>query len=174
MTTKTVLAAGVAAGLAYVTFVVCSPAEPEHANGRGSLAESEAREPDSGTERQRRETPTARSDQPDELRRPHQADSIGDANQALPSQLERAWVRLDRITTKLREAREDLSSLTDQERQALFAEGMAAYDTVLAQANLTGPEAKAELEARYPELRELMLAVKPPRPEPPQPDADGG
>lgn len=164
VTTKTVLYVGVAAGIAYVLWAVFRLAGPEPASGPTGSPVNAARPPNVRPGQQQAVATTGDGNAHDELRHPHEAQPIPDADQAPPSKLERAQARLDRITTKMRHAREDLSSLTDQERRALFAEGMAAYDSMQAQARLEGPEAKAELEALYPEFRELMLAVKPPPP----------
>lgn len=46
------------------------------------------------------------------------------------------------------------------EREALFRQAMAAYDTMLAGANRHGPGAKRALQARYPRLRELMARLR--------------
>jgi hypothetical protein len=172
VTTKTVLAAGAAAVLAYMMWAVCAPAEPESAIEPGMSPQPAAQRPDPPPELREPVDTAGRSAEDEETRPSDETQRIDNAAGTPPSGLERARMRLDRVTTKMRQARDDLSSLTDQERQTLFAEGMAAYDTMLAQANLAGPEAKAELEALYPEFRELMLAVKPPPPGGHEPEDD--
>jgi hypothetical protein len=173
-TTKTILAAGTAVGLAYATWTVCAPVEPGPAPNPGSVSENAALPPDTRPELREPEDTASNRAEDAEPRPPDGTQRIGKAAQASPSELDKARARLERITTRMREARDDPSSLTNEQRQALFAEGMAAYDTMRAQASLAGPEAKAELAALYPEFRELMLAVKPPPPQAPQADADGG
>jgi hypothetical protein len=46
------------------------------------------------------------------------------------------------------------------EREALFREAMAAYDTMLAGAHRRGPAAKEALLARYPRLRAMMARLR--------------
>ena len=174
MTTKTVVAVGTAIGLAFVTWTVCAPADLEQATAPGSLPENPAR-PSSVRFDQSAPPATERHEHEDgDLRDGDEKQFLADADQAPPTELDEARARLERITVKMREARHDLSSMTNEERQALFAEGMAAYDSMRAQASLAGPEAKAELDALYPEFRELMLAVKPPPPGAREPEPDGG
>ncbi len=72
-----------------------------------------------------------------------------------------SWEMLDEVTEDLRRAREDLASLSSEERQQLFREAMTVYDKSHAAARLAGAEAEAELSSRYPEFRELMVTVKP-------------
>lgn len=68
-----------------------------------------------------------------------------------------ATAELDRLLEVLEAsgARDDAAT-----REARFREAMAAYDRMLAAAHRHGPDAKAELAARYPRLRALMAALR--------------
>ena len=68
-----------------------------------------------------------------------------------PVDFEGARDRLDVILA-------DLEAGHDTE--GLFEEAMAAYDTMLAAAHRVGPDAKAELTARYPRLRAAMARLR--------------
>ena len=72
---------------------------------------------------------------------------------------EAALARFDTVMQKLENAR---PSAPKAQREALFREAMAAYDTVLATAHRRGPGAKAELRTRYPRLRQLMAEMRRP------------
>ncbi len=65
--------------------------------------------------------------------------------------------RLDEVLVRLERG---AAGATVREREALFAEAMGAYDRMLAAAHHEGPQAKAELQARYPRLRAIMAQLR--------------
>ena len=96
----------------------------------------------------------------------------GFASTALPSGIESTEHALPNLAApSFAEARDrfdalmaDLepASLSVAEKEAVFRDAMAAYDSMLAAAHLHGEVAHAQLRARYPKLRAVMAELRAP------------
>jgi predicted esterase len=94
------------------------------------------------------------------LRSPtHGDDSVGILRPIAAPTIEFATAtdRLDAAIVALESAPEAIS---EADREVLFREAMAAYDTMLAGAHHEGRLAKQALQARYPRLRELITKLR--------------